>query len=294
MTGILVIDKPQGWTSHDVVQKVRSLFQEKRIGHTGTLDPLATGVLVLCIGKATRIVRYLQTDDKEYQAELKLGVRTDTQDADGRVIESRSYLPPTRDEVERTILALRGGNLQRPPIFSAVKVGGVPAHRLARKGAAPELRERKVTIHDISILDYADPLVRFTVTCSKGTYVRTLCDEIGNRIGCGAHLTSLRRMRAGRFLIDQAWSLDRVSDAAASGRQNEVLTSLNEALADRPGITVTADDAKKLLHGNPIQADRLTEETDPAAPVRLSDTDGRLIAIGVPHGGLIRPQVVLQ
>jgi tRNA pseudouridine55 synthase len=275
------------------VQKIRSLFRERRIGHTGTLDPLATGVLVLCIGKATRIVRYLQADDKEYHAELKLGVRTDTQDADGRVIETRSYLPPSRDAVEQIVLALRGNILQRPPLFSAVKVAGVPAHRMARKGLMPELRERMVTIHDIGLLDYSDPLIRFTVTCSKGTYVRTLCDEIGTRIGCGAHLTSLRRIRAGRFSLDQAWSLDRLTDAVPSGRHYGALISLNEALADRPGITITADDAKRLLHGNPIRTDPLSEKNDPTAPLRLSDAEGRLLAIGFLHEGMIRPQVVL-
>jgi tRNA pseudouridine55 synthase len=293
MNGILIIDKPRGWTSHDVVLKIRRLFREKRIGHTGTLDPLATGVLVLCIGKGTRIVRYLQTDDKEYHAELKLGVRTDTQDADGRVIETRPYLPPSHDDVERTILAFRGHILQRPPLFSAAKIGGVPAYRMARKGLTPELRERMVTIHEIGLLDYSEPLVRFAVTCSKGTYVRTLCDDIGTRIGCGAHLTSLRRTRAGRFLLDQAWSIDRISDAVASGKHYGALTSLNEALADRPGITVTADEAKRLLHGNPIRAYPLSEKDDPAAPLRLSDAEGRLLAIGVLQRGVIRPEVVL-
>jgi tRNA pseudouridine55 synthase len=294
MTGIIIIDKPRGWTSHDVVQKIRRLFQEKQIGHTGTLDPLATGVLVLCMGKATRIVRYLQADDKEYHAELKLGVRTDTQDADGRVIETRQYLPPSRDDVERTILGFRGNIVQRPPLFSAVKIKGVPAYHMARKGLMPELRERMVTIHDIRLLDYADPLIRFTVTCSKGTYIRTLCDEIGIRIGCGAHLTSLRRSRAGKFLLDQAWSMDRISTVVASGSHYGTLTSLNDALADRPGVTVTADEAKKILHGNPIRAHRLSETIDPAAPLRLSDAEGHLLAIGVLDEGMIRPEVVLR
>jgi tRNA pseudouridine55 synthase len=150
-----------------------------------------------------------------------------------------------------------------------------------------------VTIHDIGLLDYSDPLIRFTVTCSKGTYVRTLCDEIGTRIGCGAHLTSLRRIRAGRFSLDQAWSLDRLTDAVPSGRHYGALISLNEALADRPGITITADDAKRLLHGNPIRTDPLSEKNDPTAPLRLSDAEGRLLAIGFLHEGMIRPQVVL-
>jgi tRNA pseudouridine55 synthase len=293
MNGILIIDKPRGWTSHDVVNKARRILRERRIGHTGTLDPLATGVLVLCIGKATRIVRYLESADKEYLAECRLGVITDTQDADGRVLETRSCPPPSRTAVAEALAAFRGEILQRPPRFSAVKVQGVPSHRLARKGVVQELAERAVSIRDIGLLGYDGPSVRFHVACSKGTYVRTLCSDLGLRLGCGAHLTALVRTRAGRFSLAQALSMEQFADLAAAGREDEAAISLDEALDDHPGITVSAPDARKILHGNPVSGYAACATAGPRDRIRLREPGGALIAMGVVKAGTISPEVVL-
>lgn len=293
MNGILLVDKPKGWTSHDVVNKVRRLFREKRIGHTGTLDPLATGVLVLCIGKATRIVRYLGSDDKEYQAACRLGVITDTLDADGRVLETRPSAPLTLHDVEEALASFRGTILQRPPRYSAVKVGGVPAYRLARQGVEQQLQERQVTIHDIRLLEYAHPLIRFHVICSKGTYVRSLCSDVGDLLGCGAHLAELVRTRAGRFSLGLAWNIEQLSDLAAAGRAEEAIMSLNASIDDRPGVTVSAPDAWKIMHGNPVSGYTASPGAGPGDHVRILAPGGALIAVGVQQEGMIRPEVVL-
>ena len=294
MNGILVIDKPKEWTSHDVVSKVRRLFGEKRIGHTGTLDPLATGVLVLCIGKATRITRYLEGDDKEYIAELKLGITTDTQDAEGRVLESREYLPPTYEQVRDVLDSFRGRILQRPPAFSALKVNGVPSHRLARKGAPPNHEARPVTITDIRLLDYADPVARLSVCCSKGTYIRTLCADIGYRLGMGAHLISLVRTRAGQFLLEKALTLEKAAELAALGKAEKALISLMDAVSGLPALTIDEDASRRIAHGNAVSLPKLA-----AVPhvleglIRVISQDGRFLAVAMAGNGLLKPEVVL-
>jgi tRNA pseudouridine55 synthase len=291
VNGIVVVDKPRGWTSHDVVNKARRLLQERRIGHTGTLDPLATGVLVLCIGKATRIARYLESADKEYRAACRLGVTTDTQDADGRVLETRATAALSRSAVEQALAAFRGTALQQPPRYSAVKVGGVPSYRLAREGVAQELPARPITVHAIALEAFSDPDVRFRVSCSKGTYVRTLCSDLGARLGCGAHLTGLVRTQAGRFTLAQAITLEQLAELAAAGRADEALVSMNDALDDRPGMAVSSRDAWKIAHGNPVSGYPACPE--PGDRVRILDPDGALIAVGVRQADTIRPEVVL-
>ncbi len=293
MNGVLIVDKPAGWTSHDVVQKLRRILREKKIGHTGTLDPLATGVLVLCIGKATRIIRYLESDDKEYTAELMLGTITETQDSDGRVLEKRAYAVPPVEKVKEVLGQFRGTVCQRPPAYSALKVSGVPSYRLARAGTLTEHEERAVTIHAIELLDYRDPLVRFSVTCSKGTYVRTLCADIGERLGPGAHLTSLIRTRAGRFRLEEALSLDRVAQAAAADNASSIMLSLREALTALPEITVGGPDAERVVHGNAIPLPACHCSRDLPGRVRISTQDGTLVAVARLNGGLLSPETVV-
>jgi tRNA pseudouridine55 synthase len=293
MNGVLIINKPQGWTSHDVVNKARRILQEKQIGHTGTLDPLATGVLILCIGKATKIVRYLEADDKEYTAALKLGMTTDTQDADGKVLEIRAYSPPTVGQIQDALNAFQGGILQRPPVFSALKVNGVPSYRLARKGTLPEHEKRPVTIHSVRLIEYADPVARFTVHCSKGTYVRTLCADIGERLGMGAHLISLIRTRAGCFRLEQALTLEQVAERAAVGQAHRTLIPLSEAVGGFSALTVDDADARRIAHGNAVSAPPGFDPGDVKAPVRVLARDGRLLAVARPREGLLRPEVVL-
>lgn len=293
MNGVLVINKPQNWTSHDVVNKARGLLKEKKIGHTGTLDPLATGVLVLCIGKATKIVRYLEADDKEYIAELKLGATTDTLDSAGSILETRDYSSPSREEVQSALDRFRGGILQRPPAYSALKVFGVPSYRLARQGTILEHEERPVTISGITLLEYHDPLVRFSVTCSKGTYIRTLCADIGAFLGAGAHLTALVRTRSGRFRIEQALDLEHLARKASLGLAEQSLLPLGEALGSFASVTVDASDARRISHGNTIPIPPGFAVSDSASFLQVLDSAGRMLAVATTSAGLIRPEVVM-
>jgi tRNA pseudouridine55 synthase len=293
MNGVAIIDKPAGWTSHDVVQKTRGLLREKKIGHTGTLDPLATGILVLCIGKATKIARYLEADDKEYIAELKLGTTTDTQDSTGRLLETVTYHPPTPDQVRAVLRQFEGDTLQRPPAYSALKVSGVPSYRLARSGTLMEHVEREVTIRKIELIEYRDPVVRFQVNCSKGTYVRTLCADIGKRLHTGAHLTSLRRIRAGQFGLDHASTMDGFSRAAVEGTAESLLIPLGEALGRLVEIAVDEADSRRLAHGCAVLLPAgIAQETFPF-PVRVMGPARTLVAVGRVQNGMIRPETVV-
>jgi tRNA pseudouridine55 synthase len=292
MNGILIINKPQGWTSHDVVVKARRILQEKQIGHTGTLDPLATGVLVLCIGKATKLVRYLEADDKEYAAGLKLGSTTDTQDADGKVLVTSAYSPPSVGQMQQALNALQGNIHQRPPAFSALKVNGVPSYRLARKGTIQEHEKRPITVYEIKLLEYVDPVARFTVRCSKGTYVRTLCADIGDRLGMGAHLISLTRTRAGRFRLEQALTLEQLAELAAAGRSEESLIPLSNATDGFSVLTVDESDARRIAHGNAVSVTTTLDLGALNGPIRVLDRDGRLLAMARARDGIIKPEVV--
>ena len=291
MDGILNINKPSGMTSHDAVQKVRRIMKERRIGHTGTLDPLATGVLVLCVGKATRIARYLVSGEKEYRAVMRLGVTTDTLDAAGNILETRLYSPLDRSDIERAMRRLTGVIMQRPPAYSAVKVSGVPSYKLARQGRAAALDPRPVTIHSIEMTAYADPLVSFTVRCSKGVYVRTLCADIGEALGMGAHLAALVRTRSGRFSLEQAVSLDQLEDIASAGRAHQAITPMEEALADLPAVLIGNEEASKVLHGNRVSCP--TSLANGSSDVaRIHDSAGRLLALARVVAGTLRPELV--
>jgi tRNA pseudouridine55 synthase len=292
VNGVLIVNKPRGWTSHDVVSKCRRILKERQIGHTGTLDPLATGILVLCIGKATKIVRYLEADDKEYTAELKLGSTTDTQDADGKVLETRVYSPPSTEQVRDVMNSFQGSIHQRPPAFSALKVNGVPSYRLARQGTLQELAKRPVTVHEIRLLDYVDPIARFAVRCSKGTYVRTLCADMGERLGMGAHLTSLIRTRSGRFDLEQALTIEQAETLAAAGQAEQALVPLNDALDGFPFMIVEESDARRMAHGNAVTVESGIELPALNSPVRVLGRDGRLLAIARAGDDMLRPEVV--
>jgi tRNA pseudouridine55 synthase len=295
MDGVLNVNKPSGMTSHDVVQAVRRIIKEKRVGHTGTLDPLATGVLVLCVGKATRIARYLEAGVKEYQAVMKLSVTTDTLDADGRILETRTYSPPTEEQLSHALKSFFGEILQSPPAYSAVKVGGVPSYRLARQGKAAPLKARRVTISNIEITSYEDPFVSLTIRCSKGVYVRSLCADLGNLLGTGAHLVSLTRTRSGRFIIDSAIMLPQIDAAASAGTLDQVLISKDAALAEMREISLEEADSLKILHGNRIVLQQTAVDVDQRAElVRVHDGTGRLLAIARAADGELRPELVFS
>ncbi len=291
MDGVLAINKPSGMTSHDVVQAVRRTLREKRVGHTGTLDPLATGLLVLCIGKATRIARYLEAGEKEYTAVMRLGVITDTLDSEGRILETRAYTPPDREAITGIMGRFTGSILQEPPVFSAIKVSGVPSYKLARQGKASPLAPRQVTISSIDLIEYDDPFVRLSVRCSKGVYIRTLCADIGDALGMGAHLTGLVRTRSGRFRLDNAVTLESLSEAVEAGEVETLIVSIDEALAEFPVALLDQAGAEKIVHGNGVPwLENQTGGQD--ALIRVHGPSGRLLAVARAAAGILKPEMV--
>jgi tRNA pseudouridine55 synthase len=210
MEGVLLVDKPPGLTSHDVVYRLRRKLQMKKIGHAGTLDPMATGVLVMLIGKATRISQYLMSVDKVYEGEATLGVITDSQDAEGEVMETRPVPALTEAQVRDTMKTFLGDQYQTPPMHSAIKVGGVPLYKMARKGEEVEREPRFIRVAAFNLLSFASPKLTFDLHCTKGTYVRTVAHDLGAKLGCGAHLSALRRTGSGQFKIDQCLPLDAI------------------------------------------------------------------------------------
>ena len=210
MEGVLLVDKPAGMTSHDVVYRLRRKLQIKRIGHAGTLDPAATGLLIMLIGKATRISQYLISVDKIYEGEATLGVTTNSQDGDGEVMETRPVPPLTEEQVRETMKTFLGDQYQMPPMFSAIKIGGVPLYKLARKGEEVVREPRFIRVAAFELLSFASPKLTFRLDCTKGTYVRTIAHDLGQKLGCGAHLSSLRRTGSGKFTIAQCTPLDEI------------------------------------------------------------------------------------
>ena len=229
--GILIIDKPAGWTSMDVCAKLRGIYHEKRVGHAGTLDPMATGVLPVFIGRATRAVEFATDSDKEYIAGLKLGVVTNTQDTTGEVLEERP-VTATRAEVEAVLARFTGDIEQVPPMYSAIKVGGKKLYELARKGKEVERKPRPVTIRELELTgQQGDGLYTLRILCSKGTYVRTLCHDIGQVLGCGGCMSSLRRVKAAGFTEADSLSLEAVQAAAGEGRAEDLLLPVDRYFA---------------------------------------------------------------
>jgi tRNA pseudouridine55 synthase len=208
--GVLLVDKPAGPTSHDVVDRVRRQFGFKKVGHCGTLDPAATGLLILVLERATKLQDRLMSDDKTYEGTMLLGVSTDSQDADGQVIAEKPVPPLTGEDIERVFAKFRGDIQQVPPMVSAVKHQGTPLYKLARKGKTVEREPRLIHIYNLAVLALELPRIQFRVACTKGTYVRTLCSDIGDALGCGAHLFELRRTRSGKFDAKDAHSLDEI------------------------------------------------------------------------------------
>lgn len=277
MNGILLIDKPQGMTSHDVVRRVRRLLRTRRVGHTGTLDPLATGVLPVAIGEATRIVQFLMEGDKTYRAVLKLGETTTTQDAEGEVLERHPVAGVTAEAVVAAARSFEGVIRQQPPMYSALKKDGIPLYRLARQGIEVERELREVRIDRLRILDVDLPLVTLEVDCSKGTYVRTLCHDLGLALGAGAHLVALRRTRSGSFTEADCVTLEQLE---TDGDAAPPLLSVDEALRGMPALEIDADAARRLADGIPPALASLSAA--PACPegetVRLM-RGGTLLAV---------------
>ncbi|SMC73247.1 tRNA pseudouridine55 synthase [Papillibacter cinnamivorans DSM 12816] len=236
-SGILLVDKPQGWTSHDVVAKLRGILKERRIGHGGTLDPMATGLLPIFIGRATRAAEYASLSGKQYIARLRLGIRTDTQDITGSVLDSFPVIAGEK-ELRDLLLHFTGKIFQVPPMYSAVKIGGQPMYKLARKGKSVERPPRPVTVSRLELLGGGGGEYELLVDCSAGTYVRTLCSDIGDALGCGAALSALRRTRAAGFSLEDAHSLETVAAAAAEGRAAELILPVDSLFPGYPAVTL--------------------------------------------------------
>jgi len=260
LDGILVMDKAFGPTSFQIVQKVRERLKVKKVGHAGTLDPLATGVLPICLGRATKIVRFIMSGHKIYQGTMLLGVATDTYDAAGKVTEQKA-LPPSLDQLflQKAAKEFTGRLFQPPPPFSAVKHKGKPLYKFARQGIMVQKESRPVQVFSFEILEVRLPEVDFRVHCSKGTYVRSLVHDLGSNLGCGGHVTRLRRTKSGPFNIENAMKMETLEEIVKSKRLLDVLVPVEKALAHIPAVDIDNDMAAELRNGHPILVNRLKE-----------------------------------
>lgn len=279
--GIINVYKEKGFTSHDVVAKLRGIVGQKKIGHTGTLDPDATGVLPVCLGKATKLCDLLTDKNKTYEAVLLLGKTTDTQDITGEVLEEKSTEALTEEKVREAIEGFIGDYEQIPPMYSALKVNGKKLYELAREGKVIERKARPVKILDIQILEIDLPKVRMEVSCSKGTYIRTLCHDIGEKLGCGGCMESLIRTRVSTFRIEDAKTLDEIETLKQEGKLVELLVPIDAMFPFYPKITVKDDWKAFAKNGNPLDLKMLKEACgqDEETQVRLYDESGKFIAI---------------
>lgn len=277
--GIIIIDKSEGWTSQDVAAKLRGVFHERRVGHGGTLDPMATGVLPIFIGRATRAVEFASESSKEYIAGLKLGVITNTQDTTGEVLETRP-VTVTREDLELVLDRFRGPIEQLPPMYSAIKINGKKLYELARKGKEVERRPRAVTIHSLEVMGQDSPeKFSLRVGCSKGTYVRTLCHDIGQALGCGGAMSSLRRTMAAGFTLEDAVTLEQVLDADDPA---SLLLPVDAYFAGRPTVVLQPNAEKKVRNGMAVKVSGLTP-----SEYRVYGTDGAFLALGRSDGSTL-------
>lgn len=298
MNGVLVIDKPEGPTSHDVVVRVRRATGVSRIGHTGTLDPMASGVLVLVLGRAARLAQFLGSTDKEYETTLKLGLETDTYDVTGERIGdsggSERFEELTRRRIEEVLENFRGSYRQDPPPFSAKKIGGTRAYTLARRGTPVQPPASPVSVSRLELAGFQRDQLTLRVTCSAGFYVRSLAHDVGRLLGTGACLERLRRVRSGEFRLDRAVAPEAVERNPALARER--LMPMSSLLSHLPGVILTTDGARRAARGNVIGRDHVVEPAGPwTARVRLLDANGELIAIAEParEPGLLHPAVVV-
>lgn len=293
MDGIFLIDKPVGFTSHDVVAKTRGILRTKRVGHTGTLDPFATGLLVILVGKATRLAQFLDKDDKEYVAEVKFGFETDTGDRTGEAKSEPLEITAERlNDIDwKTVLTkFRGTILQTPPMYSAKKVDGKKLYELAREGIEIEREPVEITISELEVSNINDGSAQMRVRCSAGTFIRTLAEDIGKEIGIGAHLTELRRTAAGIFSIDNSLSLE---ELGSIDEPSSKMISMNEAVGHLESIELSEDRVRKTLSGLSTRIQR--DDLKAGVFIRMIDAANELIAIGIFNAeeNTVQPKVVL-
>lgn len=288
MTGILLVDKPRGLTSHDVVDAVRKAAGQRRVGHTGTLDPAATGLLILCLGKATRLSEHLTRMDKTYEGAMRLGVVTDSYDLDGEVVEERPVPELDADAIQSACDEYTGDIEQIPPMVSAVRIDGERLYKRARKGEVVERPPRQVTVHTFDVLEYTPPEVRVRVQCTSGTYVRSLCHDVGQDLGCGAVLSALRRTVVGRHDVADAVPVDALTDEDSVGAR---LMPMGEAL-DLPSVVAGKASRSLLASGSPLTARNLAG----ACPVQegwvqVKSEAGVLLALGIVEATAAGPRI---
>jgi tRNA pseudouridine55 synthase len=279
LSGILNVDKPPGMTSHDVVDEVRRMVGQRKVGHAGTLDPMATGVLLVCLGKATRVAEYLMRGRKRYRATIVLGTTTDTYDAEGETISSGGNTDFSQAEIEAALAPFVGSIEQVPPMYSALKQEGQPLYQLARQGKTVERSPRPVEIDAIELLDWSPPALCIEVTCSSGTYIRSLAHDLGQHLGCGAYLAALARLGSGRFTLEDAASLDRLTEAFEYGQEDRYLFALDEAFFDWPAVVVGVEAAQHIAHGQAVALESPKGSEADGAMVRAYGPEGVFLAI---------------
>jgi len=301
VNGILLVDKPQGISSNGCLQRAKWLYRSAKAGHTGALDPLATGVLPLCFGEATKVSQFLLEADKRYLTRIKLGERTDTADSEGEVIERRSALGVTRDDVVNALSQFRGEISQIPPMYSALKHQGQPLYKLARAGKEVERKRRQVTVHDLVLHGFdnndGEPALELEIHCSKGTYVRTIADDLGQVLGCGAHVTALRRLQAGAFVIARCVTLDdlqRIAEEQGDEALDALLVAPDEAIEHLPAVELSGLCAGYVRQGQAVTVRPLPVTTGDDALVRLYEGD-EFFGIGaVLDDGRVAPRRLMK
>ena len=290
MDGVIVIDKPSGMTSHDVVNRVRRILAEKSVGHLGTLDPLATGVLPMVVGRMTRLAQFYTASDKTYSGEIRFGISTDTYDADGDVVRETPFTGVDVDCLREAARIFVGKIQQVPPPFSAKKIAGVPAYKLARKNKEVELKPVEVEVKRFDILELAGDRAQFACEVSAGTYVRSIAHELGERLSCGAHLTSLRRTVSGEFRVEDATTLDALDSALKNGTASQLFVHPRRLLPDLPCVTADEENVAKIRNGRAVNL----PEYSRARLVKVFQGQSDLVAIATRVAGtLFHPKVVL-
>jgi len=288
VSGVLLLDKPIGYSSNQALQKVKWLYQAAKAGHTGTLDPMATGVLPICLGEATKFAQYLTDADKSYLATIQLGVTTTTADAEGEVIEEKS-VDVTSSQFEQACTKFIGEMMQVPPMYSALKVEGKALYEYAREGVEIERKARQVTIHEIALQSFENTIATVLVTCSKGTYIRTLAEDIGNALGCGAHLAGLRRTKTAGYTVENTITIEALEALALSAR-DDLLMPVDTAIQTLPKVILDADSAYYLRQGQAVwQSGQI-----PDSELRLYDEDDQFIGLGylMPDGKVAPKRLV--
>ena len=283
MNGVLNVLKPSGMTSFDVISSLRKLLKIKKIGHAGTLDPMAAGVLPLCLGRATKAIEFMIEKDKLYRAELTLGISTDTQDSTGNVISS-SAVTATDTEIIDVINSFTGSYMQLPPMYSAIKVNGKKLYELAREGKEVERKAREVKIYSVDIIDIdrsgKETKLLFDVSCSKGTYIRTLCSDIGDKLGCGGHMSFLLRKKAGPFELSSACTLEEITQAFQADQLDSLIINTEEIFSGLQEINLNPEQERKLLNG----VKQLIPGKYSPGEAKITGSDGRFIAVGIIEG----------